>query len=117
MLGDADPRHVEERLGNALISNEVISKLQAQDSGEPNKNFRESKSLGKEKYNYVGSRARNKKSKSPKSKKKQAKKESNGLYANSLEASPLAINKQKHNDWNESQPALQGSMQTPADLY
>lgn len=25
VLGDADPRHVEERLGNALISNEVIS--------------------------------------------------------------------------------------------
>ena len=29
VLGDADPSHVEERLGNALISNEVISKLQA----------------------------------------------------------------------------------------
>ena len=32
VLGDADPRHVEERLGNALVSNEVISKLKAQDS-------------------------------------------------------------------------------------
>ena len=27
VLGDADPKHVEERLGNAMISNEVISKL------------------------------------------------------------------------------------------
>ena len=27
VLGDADPKHVEERLGNALVSNEVISKL------------------------------------------------------------------------------------------
>lgn len=69
VLGDADPKHVEERLGNALISNEVISKLQAHDPETPNKHFRESKSLGKEKYNYVGSRK--KKSKSSKSKKKQ----------------------------------------------
>ena len=82
VLGDADPRHVEERLGNALVSNEVISKLQAQDPETPNKNPRESKSLGKEKYNYVGSRKK-KSSKSPKNKKKQMKKDlsnSNGFF-------------------------------------
>ena len=27
MLGDADTKHVEERLGNALLSHQVISKI------------------------------------------------------------------------------------------
>ena len=27
VLGDADPKHVEERLGSALVSNEVFDKL------------------------------------------------------------------------------------------
>ena len=30
VLGDADPKHVEERLGSALISNEVFDKLKDQ---------------------------------------------------------------------------------------
>lgn len=33
VLGDADPKHVEERLGNALVSHEVISRLQS-DEGD-----------------------------------------------------------------------------------
>ena len=39
VLGDADPRHVEERLGNALVSNEVISKLKAQENEKIQQNI------------------------------------------------------------------------------
>lgn len=47
VLGDADPRHVEERLGNALISNEVISKLK---TVEPEIEGLVQPNLGKEEY-------------------------------------------------------------------
>lgn len=60
VLGDADPKHVEERLGNALVSNEVISKLKAQDIEPPEiqHNFAQ-KDFGREKYGYAGSKNRN----------------------------------------------------------
>ncbi len=34
VLGDAEPRHVEERLGSALIYNQVIDKLKPQQQEE-----------------------------------------------------------------------------------
>mmetsp|Transcript_15363 Transcript_15363/g.19414 ORF Transcript_15363/g.19414 Transcript_15363/m.19414 type:complete len:85 (-) Transcript_15363:2280-2534(-) len=33
VLGDADPRHVEERLGNELVSHQIMSHLNKDGSG------------------------------------------------------------------------------------
>ena len=51
VLGDADPKEVEERLGNALISNEVIEKLK---NSEAETNGYQLDDFQNEKFNYVG---------------------------------------------------------------
>ena len=54
VLGDAEPREVEERLGRALIYNQVIDKMNTQNPQSNQESVRDEPSYIKQKYLYLG---------------------------------------------------------------